>query len=413
MNHRKLHRLSSLLVLGLLFAPAAEAKKKKPKESESAIAGTVVNQQDEKLDGVLVTIAAVAPEGFRGEATTDKKGEFELAIPDAEGEYRVRLVRDGYAPFEVTMDFLPGERKSIDFTLLDEATGRRQEAIAAFNAGAKAYNDGDRALAKEKLLAAAELDPEFAEPLLPLADILLTDGDAAGAAAYAERYLALKPGEQKAQVIAHEAYRKLGNQAKVDELRAALGETDLSSQLAVQVFNEGAMASQKNDWDTAIAKFREALELDPGMASAHSALAQIHYSRESFDESLAAADRLLELDPENVQGRRYRYLVLDARGDAGAGEALDAYAAVEPRGAADVLYRQADLAFRQDQRGTATEKALKALELDPELPRVHFILGQIYAASDVAKAKHHLQKFLDLAPEDPEAAMARSMLEYF
>ena len=55
-------------------------------------------------------------------------------------------------------------------------------------------------------------------------------------------------------------------------------------------------------------------------SAALAALAQIHYSRESFDESLTAADRLLELDPENVQGRRYRYLVLDARGDAGAGE---------------------------------------------------------------------------------------------
>ncbi len=415
MKHRKLHPIASLLVLALLFAPAVEAKKKKkkPKEREGAISGTVTNLQDEKLDGVLVAVAAAAPEGFRGEATTDKKGEFKLVIPDAEGVYQIRFSRQDYAPFETPVEFLPGERKVIDVSLIDEAAGRRKEAAALYNAGVQAFNAGDRAQAKEKFIAAADLDPELAEPLLPLADMLASEGDHAAAAERAEQYLALKPGDQKAQVIAHEAYRRLGNQAKVDELRSALGESGLSSQLAVQVFNEGAMASQKSDWDAAIAKFREAVELDPSLASAHGALAQIHYSREEFDASLAAAEKLLELDPENVQGRRYRYLVFDIRGDDGAAEALDAFGAVDPKGAAEVLYQIADLDFRRDDRTAAKAKALKAVELDPELPRAHYLLGQIYAQTDTAKAKVHLEKFIELAPDDPEVAMARGMMEYF
>ncbi len=165
--------------------------------------------------------------------------------------------------------------------------------------------------------------------------------------------------------------------------------------------------------DGAIARFKEAVELDPNLASAHSALAQIYYSREAFDESLAAAEKLLEIEPENVQGRRYRYLVLDARGDSGAAEALDAYGLVDPQGAAGFLYQLADLDFRRDDRAAAKSKALKAVELDSELPRVHYLLGQIYASTDTAKAKVHLQKFLELAPDDPEAGMARDMLQYF
>ncbi len=414
MKYRKLHTLTSFLVLALLFAPALEAKKKKkPKEGESAVAGTVANQQGEMLAGVLVTVAAAAPEGFRGEATTDKKGEFELVIPDAEGSYQIRFSGEGYAPFEAPVDFIPGEKKVIDVSLIDEAAGRRKEAASLYNAGVQAFNAGDRALALEKFLAAADLDPELAEPLLPLADILLSAGDHAAAAERAEQFLALQPGDQKAQVIAHEAYRKLGNQVKVDELRQALGETGLSSQLARQVFNEGAVASQADDWDTAIGRFGEAVELDPSLTKAHAALAQIHYSREAFDESLAAADKLLELEPENVQGRRYRYLVLDAQGDDRAAEALDAYGAVDPKGAAAVLYQIADLDFRRDDRAAAKSKALKAVELDPELPRAHYLLGQIYAQTDTAKAAVHLKKFIELAPDDPEVAMAQGMLDYF
>lgn len=419
MKSRKAHdtarTVSSVLLLALLLVPAAEGKKKKaPKEGESAVAGTVADREGEKLAGVLVTVTAAAPEGFRGEATTDRKGEFELEMPGAEGEYLVRLTKDGYAPFEVTLEFLPGESKAIDFTLLDEAAGRRQQAVAAYNAGANAFNADDRALAKEKFLAAAAFDPTFAEPLLPLADIFLSEGDYQQAAAHADKYLELKPGEQKAQIIAHEAYRKLGDQARVDELRAALGDTDLSSQLAIQVFNEGAMASQKSDWQLAEEKFLEALELDPSLAAAHAALAAIYYNREAYDESLAEAGKVLELEPENVQGRRYRYLAHEAQGEtAETAAALDAYVAVDPEGAAALLYQRADLDFRAGNTAQAEAALLKVLELSPEMARAHYTLGLVYASRDPAKAKEHLLKFIELAPDDLEVASAKEMISYF
>mgnify|MGYP000249422774 CR=1 FL=1 len=63
--------------------------------------------------------------------------------------------------------------------------------------------------------------------------------------------------------------------------------------------NLGVLRASMGDRDLAERSYRKALELDPSMAAALSALAQIHYSRESFDESLAAAERLLELDPDS------------------------------------------------------------------------------------------------------------------
>ena len=87
----------------------------------------------------------------------------------------------------------------------------------------------------------------------------------------------LNPGDKKGQMLAYEAYQKLGDQAKLDELRAQLGDTDVAPQLAIQVYNEGAIADQQGDLDTAIAKFEDALELDPNLKEAHAGLATVYY----------------------------------------------------------------------------------------------------------------------------------------
>ncbi|MEE8524636.1 MAG: tetratricopeptide repeat protein [Thermoanaerobaculia bacterium] len=401
-----------MLMLALVAGTSAEAARKKKKDA-AVFAGIVTNQGGETLEGVRISVAATGAEGFAEEVTTDKKGGFELTIPVAAGEVRVRLAKAGYAAFETTFEFLAGEQKNITFTLLDEATGRKQDAINAYNAGADVFNTGDRQGGIDKFLRAVELDPELAEAHLALADIYLDDGDHDRAAFHAETYLALKPGDQKTQLIAYEAYRKLGNQAKLEEYRAILAESGMSSQLAIQVFNEGAKATQEGDWERAIEKFNDALGLDPKLTKAYAVLAQIHYSRESFEEALAAVDKLLEMEPENADGRRYRFLVHDARGDAAAQEALDAWVEVDPQRASDILYQKADLDFRAGNSGAARRALLKVIELQPELARAHYTLGKVYASTDTAKAKEHLLKFIALAPDDPEVASAKKMLSYF
>lgn len=406
--------LAAVLLVAVAVGTTAEAaRKKKKNETDAVFAGIVSNQGGEALEGVRISVFATGAAAFAEEMVTDKKGEFELTIPEAAGEYRVRLAKAGYAAFEATFEFIAGEQKNITFTLLDEATGRKQEAINAYNTGADVFNTGDRQGGIDKFLKAVELDPQLAEPHLALASIYLDDGDYDRAASHAESYLALKPGEQKAQVIAHEAYRKLGNEAKREEYRAILAESGMSSQLATQVFNEGAKATQEGEWDLAIEKFKEALVLDPQLARAYAVLAQIHYGRESFDEALTAADKLLEMEPENTDGRRYRFLVLDARGDAAAQEALDAWIEVDPQRASEVLYQKADLDFRAGRTGEARRALLRVIELQPELARAYYSLGLVYASTDTGKAKEYLQKFIELAPDDPEVATAKEMIAYF
>ena len=163
----------------------------------------------------------------------------------------------------------------------------------------------------------------------------------------------------------------------------------------------------------AVERFRRASQLDPELAPAYSSEATMLYNLARYDDALAALDKLFALDAENVQGRRVHYLVYDAMNDqAKVAEALDAYLAADPDGAIEVMYQRADLDFRDGATAKAIAALEKIIELKSDMPRAHCTLGLCYTQSDKAKAKAHFQKFLELAPDDPEAATAKELLSY-
>jgi len=55
----------------------------------------------------------------------------------------------------------------------------------------------------------------------------------------------------------------------------------------------------------------------------------------------------------------------------------------------------------------------RVLTVDPTLAKTHYMLGLSYANSgNNEKGKEHLTKFLELAPNDENAATAKEMLDY-
>ncbi len=403
--------LAALLVLSLATPTELEAKKKKKKPELGAVSGVVMNTADEVLAGVAVEVTLEAAD-FRAQAISDKKGEFRIDV-EAQGEYQLKLSGEGYADFETPIYLALGEQQSVTVRLLDAAAGKRSEAVKAYNAGAAAYEAKDMATARQHFETATAADPTLAEPFLVLADIYLVEGTHDKAAEAAEKFLALKPGDPKGQMLAYEAHQKLGNQEKLDELRAALAGTEIAPQMAIQVYNEGAVADQKGDVETAIQKFGTALDFDPELYQARHGLATVFYRAKRHDEALASIEKLLAVKPDHAQGQRLRYLIQEGRGDRQASDAaMEAYVGVDPKGAAELLYKRADLDFRAGDPNLAKKSLLKVLELDPEMPRAHYTLGKIYLSSDTAKAKQHLQKFIELAPDDPEVQSAKDMLSY-
>ena len=393
------------IVIALLGVSAGHAARK---EARGTVSGAVTGPAGEVLAGVAITL--VAADKPPSTATTDKRGKFSLTV--AAGDYLMGLEKEGYAPFEASLSVEADGRQVVTVQLLDAAAGRRNAAVEAYNAGAAAFKAGDKAAAKASFLAAVEADPSLVEPHRPLADIYLDEGAWAEAAAAAETYLAARPDDRQAQLIAYEAYRKLGDRERVGEMRRTLAaDPRLASKLAVQAYNEGAAADQRGDPETAAEKFREALDLDPGMAAARFALATAEYRRERWTEALAAVEEGLTHEPTNVQGLRLRYLIHDVLADHdAAGEAIEAYAEVDAAAAADLLFKRAELDFQDGETETARAALSKILEFEPDHASAHRILGLAYLTTDTTLAKKHLQRFLELAPDDPEAATVEEIL---
>lgn len=402
--------LMTLWSLGL--ATPADAKKGKKKKGDlGVIEGRVLDTQDQILTAVAVRVTSADGTTFEESMSSDKKGMFTVEVPNPSGEYTVHLEKEGFAPFDAVIPLEIGDQQNIDFRLITEEMGNRQRSVEAYNAGVQAFNAMDKEKAKALFSEAVELDPNLAQALFGLTDIYLEEKDYAAAASAAERYMALQPEDAKGKRLAFQAYLGLGDEDKQRVLRAALKDTDFADNLAVQIFNRGAMASQKGELDEAVRQFRGALDLDPELTAAYSGLASVYYNQQAYDDALQAIDNLLQRDPDNLSGRRIRYLIHDVRNDQEhLDAAFDAYAEIDPAGAADVLYQRADMDFQHGEPEVARRNLEKVIALAPEMPRAYYTLGLVYFSIDAAKAKQYLQKFIDMAPDDPEVAMAREML---
>lgn len=401
------------VLLSFSFADAALAKKKK-KKTKSEVTGVVTDMDGKVQRGVAVTVKNEAGEVV-GEAKTNKKGEFEIELPGAPaGKYSVTFVGEGFANFTGEVEMQEGETQDLNVKLLSAEQGEQNEAIQAYNAAAEAHRARNLDEALTQFLKAVEINPELSQSYLGIADIYLQQGKTAEAVEAAEKFIAANPDDEQGKKVAFEAYRRAGMMDKAKEVAGDKDSEALTKDLAVGVYNEGAVASQQGDYDTALAKFLQAAELNPELGQAHSGAASILYNQQKFDEAYAAAERALALEPGDRQGIRIKYLSLDAKGQID--EALkvwDAYKEIDPDGAVDLLYRRADLDFQGGDNPRAQEALLKVLELKPDFARGHYTLGLVYSGTDPAKAKEHLLKFIELAPDDPEVPAAKEILAYF
>jgi tetratricopeptide (TPR) repeat protein len=154
--------------------------------------------------------------------------------------------------------------------------------------------------------------------------------------------------------------------------------------------------------------------MDPSLGPAWAGIASIYYNRRELEKAVEPAAKAVELQPDHEQSLRIHFLVLDGLGKPEAAQAWETYRAKNQPAALELLYLRADLDFRNNDNDSATAALERILTLDADFAQAHLLLGKIYASSDVAKAKAHLQKFIELAPaDDPDLELAREMAGYF
>jgi Tfp pilus assembly protein PilF len=183
---------------------------------------------------------------------------------------------------------------------------------------------------------------------------------------------------------------------------------------AVDVYNQGVMALRAQDYDTAVALFQSAIEKQPDLGAAHAALARVHMERKEHQQALEHAKHAIELQADIDSMQQVLYTSHTGLGNtAEAQAALAALQAANPEKASQNVFNEAVDLYNNGNMAQAKAGFEKVLAANPNHAKAHYLMGLVFVnESDNAKAREHLQKFLELAPDDPDAATAKEMLQY-
>jgi len=390
--------------------------------AEARLLGTVVDEEGNPVEGVTATLRSSAA-GFEMAETTDRRGRFTMMIVDAtHPPYTLTLQKDGYHEVEGVVEIRSGGTNRPEFVLPKPAPAPEApqekplegsgEAIELYNAGAALFNAGDAAGAIAKFEEAIAIDDDFVAALRLLGGLQLDGGRPERALDLAERWLELEPDSPEAALLRYDALVALGRDQEAAAALPALMETASGQELALRLYNVGADVQRKGDEEAAIGWMEKAVAADPEFTRAWSALASLRLTAGRQQAAIEAADKVLAVSPGDVEALTVQYEAHKALGDK---ERADELLAQMQATSADpqVLYRQGVAMFNASNVEGAIATLRQALEQDPDLAGAHYTLGlALLGQGQNADAKQHLERFLELSPDHPDAAAAREMLEY-
>jgi tetratricopeptide (TPR) repeat protein len=388
------------------------------------ISGTVVDPEGNPIPDATLTVTTPDSSTFEMVRTTNKKGKVTFSFSNVEWQYQLQIEKEGYQTHTEILQLAIGGTMRAEWTLGPaggDTSGGSPEggdgggrAVRTFNEGVEAQRLGDLELAAEKYRAAAEIDPDLTAPHSALSAIAILQEDYETAAAEAEAALAIDPGDVRAMQLRFDAYRLGGDEAKADEAAKALREIGDLGAAAGRIFNEGVDAFNAGDTAGAISKFQQAVQLDPEMVTAYVALAQMYLTQGAPAEAAEMIEQALQREPDNVQALKLGYDAARLTGDMdAAAERLDRLAELDPQWMETVLFDHAGALFNDNKPAEAAFELKYVLKANPDLARAHFMYGMaLYNSGKVKEGSEHLNKFVELAPDDPDVEIAKGLLSY-
>lgn len=178
---------------------------------------------------------------------------------------------------------------------------------------------------------------------------------------------------------------------------------------AAQRLYFGALKKHRNkDYEGAIADLKEALELDPSLADAWEALGVIYEKSDRLDEAIAATQKLVEIQPDEVMGHTNLSRFYMKKGWTEKAE--------EEQGKARLLGWKKDLASGNT-AGDELGQAAPAGGAPAGAPAIATFLqpgasmpGSPPPAADEATLRRKIEQFEKIASASPEDVMSRFSL---
>lgn len=195
-------------------------------------------------------------------------------------------------------------------------------------------------------------------------------------------------------------------------------------ELISRLIEEGNSRASLGDYDGAIAKFEQVLEIYPGHALANYTLGLLHDKKGDSGTAISYLEKVLLLviptDPL-VPQTHYLLGLWKFPSDPYNFHFDKVLELVSPNDPLALMVKDARINYHLNSGGSlfrdgnlngAIMEFQRVLQIDPDHPQAHFQLGVCYVEIDRALARYYLQRFIVLAPDDPEAETAREMLSY-
>lgn len=410
--------------IAILLAVAAVASVALSAPTTGRLRGSVVDEAGQPVGGLTLRFV---PADESGNATrtlaVSKKGRFSHSFFPT-GDYRVELQEPGR--FIKSMTYVLLDASGIELT---RETGQAHpvKGVAPFNLGLGQSVELELVLATEERRAALAQQVAIAEASGPLKEMkaLYDDGNMQGVVERGKHVIGEHPDLGVAHYLLGMAQARLGEDDEaLASLRRALDlvpdQQGVAGALGTALLQKGRALAAAGEPDRAKETFRAAAEtleqeLDrfgPSeiyLANRVAAL-EADGDREEFG---AALEKLVQVAPTN-QGAWLRLVAFQAergRFDA-ALESLGQAPRSDPKDLSLAAYNLAAGAFNAGDADSAVAAAELGLAADPELPVLYRVLGRAQVArGERSAAIETLSKFLELAPDDPEAGAERKLLE--
>lgn len=337
----------------------------------TALEGDVKGTDGQPLKGALIQITRTDIKG-NYPVKTDKKGHYiYTGLPM--GTYNIAVIVDGKEVDSIKgVKTSPGDPHREDFNLKASASGKAAQQAEM-----------------QKAVETGQISKELEKSMTP---------------------------EQKAAME-----KQIKEQAERMKKNAALN----------QAYNDGIAAEDAKQWDTAVAKLNEAAQLDPTQIAVWSHLAASYQglavtkTGADFDsnmqKALEAYNKALALKPDDA-GLHNNYALALAKDkkfpDAEA--ELQKAAQLDPPNGGKYYFNLGALLVNAGQYDPAGEAFKKAIELTPTYADAYYQYGvclsakmqtgadgKVTAPPEMAQA---FQKYLELAPNGPNAQGAKDML---